>query len=345
MGLFFSSFGRDISIDMGTQNTRVLVSGQDRVLCEPSMVATDQKREGIVAVGLAAESLIRQTPDTLGELWPLREGYIVDYRITHTMFHYFLHEASKSVRRARAFVSIPCGMSDVELRAVTDAVLQAGAREAYLIQSPVAAALGAGLPVFKATGSLVVDIGLGTLDIAVISLGGLVTGRTVRLGKSEWSRLIVEYLNDTHTVTVATATLEAIKEQVGTARRDSQEFEYIFQGRDTTNGLMVRKSISSSELYDVLHKSIVRITTEIRNVMRQTPPELLSDIMENGIVLTGGGALLNGLAEQLQGELTVPVRVAQNPKECVVRGLNQASEHLALMKRFIVASNSRKGNG
>lgn len=345
MSSIISSFGRNVCIDMGTVNSRVLVAGRS-VITEPSVVATDPKREGIVALGQEAENLIRRTPDELGELWPLREGFIVDYRVTHTLLTYLMHKVSRSVRRSRVFIGVPYGMTDVEIRALMDAVIQAGARETYLVDMPVAAALGCDMPIFDAVGNMVVDIGGGTTDIAVMSLGGVVAARTVPIGGNDWNGAIFKYLKQIFSCLVSDITVEKMKCQKGTAiapmdAHDDEEFSFV--GRDTTTGLVVTPSIHQSELYSILQKPLQRLIAEIKNVMRQTPPELLSDIMERGIVLTGGASQLQGLAERLSKELTVPVQVAEDPENCVIKGLALAAKNQGRMNRFIVASRNRKG--
>ena len=345
MSSIISSFGRNVCIDMGTVNSRVLVAGRS-VITEPSVVATDPKREGVVALGQEAENLIRRTPDELGELWPLREGFIVDYRVTHTLLTYLMHKASRSVRRSRVFIGVPYGMTDVEIRALMDAVIQAGARETYLVDKPVAAALGCDMPIFDAVGNMVVDIGGGTTDIAVMSLGGVVAARTVPIGGNDWNGAIFKYLKQIFSCLVSDITVEKMKCQKGTAiapmdAHDDEEFSFV--GRDTTTGLVVTPSIHQSELYSILQKPLQRLIAEIKNVMRQTPPELLSDIMERGIVLTGGASQLQGLAERLSKELTVPVQVAEDPENCVIKGLALAAKNQGRMNRFIVASRNRKG--
>ena len=236
MSSIISSFGRNVCIDMGTVNSRVLAAGRS-VITEPSVVATDPKREGIVALGQEAENLIRRTPDELGELWPLREGFIVDYRVTHTLLTYLMHKASRSVRRSRVFIGVPYGMTDVEIRALMDAVIQAGARETYLVDMPVAAALGCDMPIFDAVGNMVVDIGGGTTDIAVMSLGGVVAARTVPIGGNDWNGAIFKYLKQIFSCLVSDITVEKMKCQKGTAiapmdAHDDEEFSFV--GRDTT---------------------------------------------------------------------------------------------------------------
>lgn len=345
MSSIISSFGRDVCIDMGTLNTRVMATGK-AIITEPSIVATDPRREGVVAVGSEAESLIRRMPDELGELWPLQDGFIVDYRLTHTMLNYFMHKASSSVRRSRTFVGVPYTMTDVEIRALMDAIIQAGAREAYLLEMPVAAALGCQMPVFEALGNMVVDLGAGTTDIAVMSLGGVVAGQTISLGANDLNKALFKYLKECFSVLVSDGTVEDIKQSIGSLvppMDEHEDQEFAFTGRNTTNGLVVAHTIHQSEICQVFQKYLHRLLGEIKNIMRQTPPELLSDIMENGIVLTGGGAQLKGLAERLHKELTVPVRVADDPANCVIRGLAIAANNPGRVKRFVVASRNRKG--
>ncbi|WP_277293116.1 rod shape-determining protein [Veillonella montpellierensis] len=343
MSKVFSSLGRNLSIDMGSINTHVYVEGRGIVVSEPSLVATDTKQEGIIAVGSEAERLLLRTPDMLDALRPLKDGFIVDYRVTHTMLNYFIHKASKSVRRSRVFMSIPCGMTDVEQRAMTDAVIQAGAREVYLLETPVLAALGSGLPIFDSYGSMAVDIGGGTVDIGILALGGTVISRSVRCGGGDFNAVILQYIKQCFSVMVADDTVEEIKCTLATALMPEEDLEYTFLGRDTSNGLMKRSVIHSYEIYEVLQEPICRIINEIKNVIRQTSPELVADIMENGMVLTGGSAQLTGLAECIAKEIGIPVHVPDNPSLTVARGLGVAAKQFSMMTRYIVASKNRKG--
>ncbi len=343
MSSFISSLGRDVSIDIGTTNTRATVGGRDIVVVEPSLVATDTKQEAIVAVGEEAERIVRRMPDMWRPLRPLKDGYIVDYRVTHIMLNYFMHKASKSVRRSRVFLSSPCGMTEVEKRAMMDAVIQAGARAVYLIETPVAAALGSGLPVFDAQGSMVVDIGGGTVDIGVISLGGVVLSRTVRFGGDDLNNAILSYIEQCFSVMISDQTIDEIKHGLGSAIPPTENREYSFQGRDMTNGLVKRCVIHESEVYEVLQEPIQHIVTELKNIIRQTGPELVADIMQHGMVLTGGTARLYGLGERISAELGIPVCVPEMPENCVVYGLSRATRDLEAISRFIVASKHRKG--
>lgn len=339
----FSSLGRDLGIDIGTVNTHVHVQGRGVVLSEPSLVATDTKQEGIVAVGADAERLLLRTPDMLDELRPLRDGFIVDYRVMLTMLRHFMSKASRTVGRTRVIMAVPCGITDVEKRAMTDAIIQAGAREAYLVEAPVAAALGCNLPVFEACGSMAVDIGGGTTDIGVMSLGGKVIAHSARIGGHDFNEAILQYIKNTYSVMVAVETVEGIKMELGTALPPQEELEVSFMGRDIANGLMKRIIIRKSEVYQVMQDTLQRIVDEIKSVVEQTPPELAADIMERGMTLTGATALMEGLGQRISEELVIPVQVPPEPGYAVAVGLGQASKEFARMDRFIIASKNRKG--
>lgn len=342
MGLF-SSKGRDLGIDIGTLNTHIYVQGRGVVLSEPSVVATDMKGEGIVAIGEEAERMLMRTPDTLSALRPLKDGFIVDYRVILAMLNYFMNKSSKAVRRSRVVLAVPCGITDVERRAMTDAILQTGAREAYLLESPVAAALGCDLPIFEARGSMVVDIGGGTTDIAVLSLGGKVIGRTARVGGQDINRVIAKYIRECFSVMVPEEAVEDLKIGIGSALPASQDEEYVLLGRDMANGLMKRMILRKSEIYEVMKDPIQQMVEEIRTVVEQTPPELLSDIMESGLVLTGATALMDGLPSYITETIGIPVRVPEEPGFAVALGLGRAAVELERMERFIIAAKQRKG--
>ncbi|WP_251441262.1 rod shape-determining protein [Veillonella intestinalis] len=339
----FSSLGRDLGIDIGTVNTHIHVQGRGVVLSEPSLVATDTKQEGIVAVGADAERLLLRTPDMLDEMRPLRDGFIVDYRVMLTMLRHFMNKASRTVGRTRVIMAVPCGITDVEKRAMTDAIIQAGAREAYLLEAPVAAALGCHLPVFEACGSMAVDIGGGTTDIGVMALGGKVIAHSARIGGHDFNESILQYIKNTFSVMVAVETVEEIKLELGTALPPQEEAELSFLGRDIANGLMKRIIIRKSEVYQVMQETLQRIVDEIKSVVEQTPPELAADIMERGMILTGATALMEGLGQRLSEELGIPVQVPAEPGFAVAVGLGEASKEFARMERFIIASKNRKG--
>lgn len=341
----FSSLGRDLGIDIGTMHTHVFVQGRGVVISEPSVVATDAKFEQVVSIGEEAERMLLRSEGVLNPLRPLEDGVIVDYRVVLAMLRYFMNKASKSVRRSKVVVSVPCGITDVERRAMTDAILQAGAREAYLIESPVASALGANLPIFEARGSMVVDIGGGTTDIGILSLGGTVASKSIRVGGSNMNEALLQYIRECFSVMVAPETVEDIKLALGSALPTEEDEEVYFQGRDVTSGLLKRLVIRKSEVYGVLKVSLQVIVEEIHRVIEQTSPEIISDIMEQGILLTGAVASMKGLREYMEKELHIPVYTPQEPGFTVALGLGRAVSEINRLERFILATKHRKGNG
>ncbi len=344
MANIFSPLGRDLGIDIGTINTHVFVAGKGIVLTEPSLVATDTKQEEIVSVGLEAQRLLQRKPDVLEAMTPLKEGVIVDYRVTRTMLHYFIHKAApKFIQRARILLAVPCDITDVEKKAMTDAIIQAGAREAYLIESPVAAALGADLPIFEAVGNMAVDIGGGTTDVAIMSLGGIVVGKSARIGGNDFNEAILDYIRQCFALMIADQTVEELKITLGTVLPVEEDEEFEVQGRDIENGLTKRIVIHKSEIYQVLQEPFLRMLEVIKTVIEQMPPELAADIMERGIILTGAMARLEGLAERLYNEIGVPVIIPEEPEFAVARGLGRAFKEFDRIDRFVIASKNRKG--
>lgn len=345
MSSILPSLGKDVSIDIGTSMTRVMGGTRDTMMSEPSIVATDTKLEKIVAVGDEADRIVRRMPDMWQALSPLQDGFIVDYRVMHTMLNYFLHKVSNALRRARVLVGVPCGMTDVEQRAMMDAVIQAGAREVFLIERPVAAAIGCELPIFDARGSMVIDVGEGSTDMGIMSLGGIVESKTLRFGGKDIDQALMQYINQSFGLLVSEQTIIDLKHSVGTAVVPVEEQEYSFQGRDMTSGIVRRSVIHQTEMYTVINESIQDLLEHIKQLVRTTEPELVADIMEHGIVLTGGLSRLQGLAERISTELGVPVSVASDPELKVVQGLYIASNHMGNISRFIVNSKDRKGRG
>lgn len=313
------------------------------VISEPSIIATDTKQEKVVAVGDEAARLVLRMPDMWRPLTPLKDGFIVDYRVMHTMLNYFLNKVSNALRRARVLVGVPCGMTDVEQRAMMDAVIQAGAREVFLIERPVAAGIGCGVPIFEARGSMIIDIGGGTVDMGIVSLGGIVDSKTIRFGGSDINNALLRYVRECFGVIVSDETILDIKHTVGTAIAPLEDAEYAFQGRDMMNGLGRRCVIHQSEVYQVINDCIVGLLDEVKQMIRSAAPEIVADIMQHGIWLTGGTARLAGLADRIGTELGVPVHVPEAPETKVVVGLNGASSDLVSLSRFIVNSKNRKG--
>ena len=343
MNSILPSLGKDVSIDIGTSMTRVMGGTRETMMSEPSIVATDTKLEKIVAVGDEADRIVRRMPDMWRSVTPLQDGFIVDYRIMHTMLKYFLHKVSNTLRRSRVLVGVPCGMTDVEQRAMMDAVIQAGAREVFLIERPVAAAIGCGLPIFEARGSMLIDIGEGTADMGIISLGGTVVSQTIRFGGNDLDRAIMQYINQCFGLMVSEETVTDIKHAIGTAVIPVEDCEYSFSGRDMTSGIVRRSVVHQSEIYQVINNRLENFLDAIRQMIRVTEPELVADIMQHGIVLTGGMARLQGLAERVSTEIGVPVQVALEPELKVVQGLHRGSGQIVELSRFIINSKDRRG--
>ena len=338
----FSSLGRDLGIDIGTFHTHIFVEGRGVVVSEPSIVATDAKQESVVTVGEDAHRLLLRNPETLAPMSPLKEGFIVDYRIVLSMLKYFMNKASKAVRRSRVVMAVPCGITDVERRAMTDAIIQAGAREAYLLESPVAATIGANLPIMEARGSMAVDIGGSTTDVAIVSMGGKVASKTSRVGGNELNEAIYKYIRSEFSIMVSNETVEDIKLTLGTAMPPSIEGEYTIVGRHSETGLTKRCIIRKSEVYEILRQPIAEMVAVVRSILEKTPPELVADIMESGMLLTGGTALLEGLDLHMREELGVPVRIADAPDLTVALGLGKAASDVERLERLLVASKLRK---
>lgn len=320
----FSPLTKNIGIDLGTCTTQVYVEGRGVVLSEPSLVVTDERNKKIIAIGKEAEKVITNTPETVKIHKPLSNGVIADYNVTKTMLNYLLNKSVRSLNRLRIMVGVPSGASTVEKRAVLEAVFQSGAKEAYLIETAAAAAIGVGLPVFEPMGNMVVDIGGGTTNIATLSLGGIAVAQAVHIGGLDLNKAIREYIFDTYNAVASNATIEDIKLSVGTAVLPVEDREYRFVGRGLDDGLPKEIKIMASDIYRVMGKPIMQILDLVKQVLQETPPELSADIMEHSIILTGGGAMLQGLDVMFSQELGVPVYVAPNPATAVVIGAGKA---------------------
>lgn len=289
---------------------------------EPSVVAVDVRNETVRAVGSEAKEMIGRTPGSIVAVRPLQDGVIADFDVTAAMLKRFMRQAIKGslISRIKVMICIPSGVTEVEVRAVHDAAVQAGAREVDLIEEPMAAAIGAGLPVFDAVGSMVVDIGGGTSEVAVLSLGDIVTAQSVRVGGDDMDDAIISYVRKKYNLLIGERTAEQIKIKIGTAVETEQEGVLEVRGRNLMDGLPKNIHISSREVREALYDTLAGIVDTIRATLEKTPPELAADIVENGIVLTGGGALLNGLDRLISAETGIAVRVAENPLDCVVQG-------------------------
>lgn len=337
-------FTKDIGIDLGTANTLVYVKGKGIVVREPSVVAIDSKSGKVLSVGAEAKSMIGRTPGNISAIRPVKEGVIADFGVTQSMIKYFMNKAfqKNAFVRPRVMVCIPSGVTEVERRAVEEATQQAGAREAYLIEEPMAAAIGAGLPVQEPTGSMVVDIGGGTTEVAVISLGGIVTSKSIRVGGDELDESIVSFIKKTYSLMIGSRTAEEIKIEIGSAHSQIKEQKMSIRGRDLISGLPKTIEISSYEIREALSEPVANIVEAIKFTLEKTPPELAADVIRAGIMLTGGGALLSGLDKIIAEETGIQVQIADEPLDCVVMGTGKAVEDLKMLKNVAVnTKNSR----
>lgn len=341
MWSLFGGLSHDMGIDLGTANTLVYIKGRGIVLREPSVVAVKSDTGDVLAVGEDAKRMIGRTPGDIRAVRPMKDGVIADFDVTQSMLKYFIRKAmnTKSFIRPRVVVGVPSGITEVEKRAVIDASQQAGAREAYLIEEPMAAAIGAGLPVSDATGSMVVDIGGGTTEIAVISLGGIVTSCSIRVGGDEMDSAIVQYIKRIYNLMIGERTAEEIKITIGTAMVTPETTQTMeIRGRDLVSGLPKTITIESKEVLEALDEPIYKIIDAVRNTLEKTPPELAADVMDHGIMMTGGGALLTNLDRLLAKETGMPVLVSEDALSCVGEGTGMSLENLNLLKRVVITS-------
>ena len=336
MGLF----AKDIGIDLGTANTLVHVKGKGIVIREPSVVAIDKATNKVLAVGNQAKEMIGRTPGNIVAIRPMKDGVIADFDITQSMIRSFIKSVSSSgsIMKPRVVVCIPSGITEVEKRAVEEAVLSAGAREAYLMEEPMAASIGAGLPVEEPTGRMVVDIGGGTSEVAVISLGGIVTSRSVRIAGDALDAAIVAYVKKEYNLMIGDRTGEQIKLNIGSAYPEEGENTMEIRGRDLVTGLPKNITITQEEIREALAEPISSIVDAIKLTLEKTPPELASDIMDRGIMLTGGGALIKGLDKLITHETGIPVYIAETPLDCVALGTGKVLEEIETLKKVFVNS-------
>ena len=315
-------FTRDIGIDLGTANTLMYVKGKGIVMREPSVVAYDVRNDAVRAVGTEAKEMIGRTPGSIVAVRPLKDGVIADFDVTAAMLKRFIKQALKGsfFSRVRVVICTPSGVTEVESRAVYDAAKLAGATEVDLIEEPMAAAVGAGLPVMEATGNMVVDIGGGTSEVAVISLGDIVTSQSIRTAGDDLDTDIINYIRKKHNLLIGERTAEQIKIEIGSAMPYEDEKSIEIRGRNLVDGLPKNVTISAAEVRDAITESLMKIIDAIRLTLEKTPPELSADIIDTGITLTGGGALLRGFSQLVANEIGMPVTVAANPLDCVVLG-------------------------
>jgi rod shape-determining protein MreB and related proteins len=334
-------FSLDIGIDLGTANTLVDVRGRGIVINEPSVVAIEKKTRRVLAIGSEAKEMVGRTPGNIVAIRPLRDGVISDFDVTEQMLHYFINKVHEHmilrVPRPRVVVGIPSGVTEVEKRAVNDATLSAGAREAYLIEEPIAAAIGADLPVSEARGSMIVDIGGGTTEVAVISLGGIVVARSIRVAGDEMDQDIINYARQKYNLLIGEQMAESVKIECGSAYPMETERTVCLRGRNLISGLPESIEISSVELREALRGSVGIIVDTVRQAIDETPPELISDLMAHGIALAGGGALLHGLAERLTEETRMRVYVAPEPLTCVARGAEKVLENFDVLHKTLAS--------
>lgn len=333
----------DIGIDLGTANILVYLKGSGIVLREPSVVAIDRDTNKILAIGEEAKTMLGRTPGNIIAIRPLREGVIADYDITQSMLEHVIQKvAGKSLFfKPRVVICIPSGVTTVEKRAVLEAAIQSGASKTYLIEEPIAAAMGAGLEISESRGAMVVDIGGGTTDVAVMSLGGIVVSESLRVGGDKFDEAIIRFVKKEHNVLIGEPTAEEIKIKVATVFKNNRQAEIDVRGRDLVTGLPTTIKITSAETYRALLESVSTLVSCVRSVLEKTPPELSSDIIDRGIVLTGGGALLDGMAELLQAETGIATIIADSPLECVAIGTGKVLSSLNKLKDNAVMKGSR----
>ena len=333
-GRFRGMFSNDLSIDLGTANTLIYVRGQGIVLAEPSVVAIRQERgpggpKSIAAVGVEAKRMLGRTPGNITAIRPLKDGVIADFTVTEKMLQYFIskvHESRFFRPSPRVLVCVPCGSTQVERRAIKESAAGAGAREVYLIEEPMAAAIGAGMPIGEASGSMVVDIGGGTTEVAVMSLNGIVYSESVRIGGDRFDEAIVSYVRRNYGTLIGDATAEKIKQEIGSAYPADEVLEIEVRGRNLSEGVPRSFVLNSNEILEALQEPLAGIVGAVRGALEQTPPELGADVAEQGMVLTGGGALLHDIDRLLMEETGLPVIVAEDPLTCVARGGGKAME-------------------
>ena len=346
LGGLFSNLSNDIGIDLGTANTLVYVKGKGIVINEPSVVAINKRTGQVLAIGREAKRMVGKTPGHIVATRPLVDGVVSDFEVTTQMLRYFIEKVHKDSfsfsPRPRVLIGIPSVITEVEKKAVIDAAMNAGAREAYLIEEPMAAAIGARLPVTDARGNMVVDIGGGTSEIAVISLGGVVSARSLRVAGDEMNEDIIRYCRDEFNLLIGEKTSEDIKIAVGSAYVLKEQLTIAIRGRDLVSGLPKEVIVNDSQIREAISRSIRIIVNNVKTVIEETPPELLSDIMQRGIILAGGGSLIRGLDKLIANQTEMPVRMMEYPLTAVVRGTGIVLEDLEVLKHVLVEDQREK---
>ncbi|MCM8795505.1 MAG: rod shape-determining protein [Candidatus Omnitrophica bacterium] len=334
-----SSFSNDIGIDLGTATTLVYVKGEGVVLCEPSVVAVERGTSHVLAVGEEAKRMLGRTPGNIVAIRPMKDGVITDFEVTEAMLRHFIQKVRrrKFQIRPRIVIAIPSGITEVERRAVKESAERAGAREVFLIEEPIAAAIGVGLPIQEPTGNMIIDIGGGTTEIAVISLAGIVFSKSIRIGGDEMDEAIIDYLKKTYNLMVGERTAEEIKIKIGSAYPLEEELSLEVKGRDLVVGLPKTVTITSEEIRDALQEPLREILEITKISLERTPPELAADLIEHGIVMAGGGSLLKGLDKLISEETGLPVHIADNPLTAVVQGTGKVLTEIRYLKRVTVS--------
>ena len=340
----FSLKSKDIGIDLGTANTLVTLKGKGVILKEPSVVAIDRRSGNILATGYEAKEMLGRTPEAIKAVRPLKDGVIADFTATKLMLKNIVTKVCQryNAGRPRVVVGVPSGITEVEERAVEESILAAGAREVYLIEEPMAAAIGANLDVAEPTGNIIVDIGGGTTEVAVVSLGGVVVSNSLRIAGDELDEDIIDYIKKEMGLAIGETTAEEIKQEIGCALPLMTEMSMEIRGRDLTNGLPRNVVVTSSQIQEAMQNSINEIVDIVKTTLEKTPPELASDIVEKGIVLAGGGALIKNLDKLLSQRTGMPVYISENPLECVVKGTGKTLEDLERLKSVLINARKRK---
>ena len=332
------AFTEEVGIDLGTANVLVYIKGKGVVLEEPSVVAVDEETDEILAVGQEAKEMLGRTPANIIALRPLRDGVISDYDVTERMLKYFIKKTCGSSRffKPRIMVCVPSGVTEVEKRAVREAAAQAGGKEVFLMEEPLAAAIGADLDISRPEGIFVIDIGGGTSDIAVISLGGIVASTSLKVAGDRMDEAIIKYMRKKHKLYIGERMAETLKKEIGTASPRPEEVTYPCSGRDLVTGLPREVEVTSTEMMEALEEPLQQICEATHSVLEKTPPELAADISSSGIVITGGGALLYGIDERIKQRTGINVRIAENPMDCVAIGTGRALENIDILQKSTI---------
>jgi rod shape-determining protein MreB len=332
-------FTRKLGIDLGTANTLVYVPGKGVVLFEPSVVAISEQDNKILAVGVEAKNMIGRTPDSIIAYRPMKDGVIADYRVTEAMLRYFIDKAlgKWNIFKPEVMISVPAGVTSNERRAVVEAAIKAGAKKSYVVKEPILAAIGAGIPIYESMGHMVVDIGGGTTDVAVISLGGIVSSTSVKCAGNKVDAAIADYIKKTFNLAIGDKTAEEIKIKIGSAVPVEEELALIIKGRDFLTGLPRSTEIKTNEIVKAISKELKDMIKAMKDVLQETPPELAADIIDNGIIMTGGSSQLRNFPELVFRRIGVKATIADNPLYCVAKGTGIALEHLDMYKKSIIA--------